>query len=438
MKTRLPPQEDRTNGWSAILKERQPRSPLTQPTKAHWLVIGAGFAGLGAARRLAQLRPNDTVLVLEAGTVGENASGRNSGFAIDVPHNVGSSMTELRQAGVYKRLLASGLSSLETAVRTHGIECDWHRSGKYHCAASAHTARRTLQRHASELQAMGEEFSVLDREALAARIGTSYFHSGIYTPGCVLLNPAALVRGLADTLPGNVQLHENSPVVRVDFGSSIRACTLGASVEARHVVFANNALATGFGVLRHRMFPVTTFASLTRALSAEQQSRLSGERQWGVTPSNAIAGATLRRTPDQRILIRQEFLFLPSMRTSSTVRARILEQHERILEQRFPTLHDVAIEHFWAGSFAITRNGAPGWGRIARNAYSAVGCNGVGVVKQTILGSLIGDLATGTDNALIADARTLGRPNWMPPRPFLDLGVLGYLAKERWVGRREL
>ena len=90
------PNDDATNGWSAILPPRAPRPALRGDVVADWLVLGAGFAGLAAARRLAELRPHAHIVVVDAGTVGNNASGRNSGFAIDVPHNIGSSLEELR------------------------------------------------------------------------------------------------------------------------------------------------------------------------------------------------------------------------------------------------------------------------------------------------------------------------------------------------------
>ena len=90
------PHDDATNGWSAILPPRTPRAALQGDVAADWLVLGAGFAGLAAARRLAELRPHAHIVVVDAGTVGNNASGRNSGFAIDVPHNIGSSLEELR------------------------------------------------------------------------------------------------------------------------------------------------------------------------------------------------------------------------------------------------------------------------------------------------------------------------------------------------------
>ncbi|MGH6638386.1 MAG: NAD(P)/FAD-dependent oxidoreductase [Polaromonas sp.] len=437
MKVKLLPQEDQTNGWSAILAPRKPSPALARSVKADWLVIGAGYAGLGAARRLAELRPNDSIVVVDAGIVGENASGRNSGFAIDLPHNVGSSLAELEKAVNYKRLLQAGTDSLEKTVREHSIDCQWSRRGKYHCAVSEDVAEQTITHHVDELKAMGEAYEVLDKRQLAKRLGTSYFHTGIYTPGCVLMNPAALTRGLADTLPPNVTVYENSPVLELDFGSPVRARTDRGEITASQVIVANNGFAQQFGLLSNKMFPMVTFASLTPPLTKEQQTRLAAEGEWGVTPANAVTGATMRYTQDHRILIRQEFVYAPAFRVSHAVRERARLRHKRVFDARFPMLPEVQMQHFWMGTVMITRNGAPGWGRVAPNAYLSVGCNGVGVVKQTIAGSLLGDLATGNDNALITDMLALGQPNRMPPQPFLGIGIQAFLAKERWVGRGE-
>ena len=55
---------------------------------ADYLIIGGGFAGLSAARRLNQLEPTAKIVVLEACDIGEGPAGRNSGFMIDLPHNL--------------------------------------------------------------------------------------------------------------------------------------------------------------------------------------------------------------------------------------------------------------------------------------------------------------------------------------------------------------
>lgn len=97
------PNDDATNGWSAILPPRMARPALRGDGVADWLV----------------LRPHAHIVVVDAGTVGNNASGRNSGFAIDVPHNIGSSLEELRQAAHYQALLTAGLNDLELLATHH-------------------------------------------------------------------------------------------------------------------------------------------------------------------------------------------------------------------------------------------------------------------------------------------------------------------------------
>jgi glycine/D-amino acid oxidase-like deaminating enzyme len=100
-------------------------------------------------------------------------------------------------------------------------------------------------------------------------------------------------------------------------------------------------------------------------------------------------------------------------------------------------LPHVAIEHTWRGFVCLSRNQAPGFGRLAPNLYAAICQNAVGVTKGTIGGLLAADLATGRDNALIADMQSLGVPARLPPRPFLDLGVRARFAVELWRWRSE-
>lgn len=437
MKIQILPQEDQTNGWSAIVPKRTPTPPLTGERRADWLVIGAGYAGLAAARRLAENDRNARIIVLDAVVVGEGAAGRNSGFAIDVPHNVGSSLEELRKADHYKRLLKSGMSSLEELVQRFDIDCQWSKKGKYHCAVSEKVAEQTIQHHAHELAQLGETYELLGHQELSRRLGTSYFHMGIYTPGGALCNPAALTQGLADSLPDNVELHESSPVVDIDYGRTIRAATPLGSIQADNVILTTNGFASQFGVLENKFFPLATFGSLTAPLSNEQRQRIGNVDEWGVTPANAITGATMRYTKDHRILIRQDFCYPDGFRVPGRSRENARRRHQYVFESRFPNLPDVKLEHFWMGTINMTRNGAPAWGKIGRNVYAAVGCNGVGIVKQTVSGTLIADLACGAENPLISDMVALGQPNRIPPPPFLGLGVKAFIAKERWVGRKE-
>ena len=119
------PHDDKTNGWSAILPERTTNRALSGHVAADWIVLGGGYAGLAAARRLAENCPDHEIALIDAGAIGENASGRNSGFAIDLPHNVGSSLDELDGSHRFMRLARAAIAHLEEVIGTHGLDCAW-------------------------------------------------------------------------------------------------------------------------------------------------------------------------------------------------------------------------------------------------------------------------------------------------------------------------
>lgn len=123
------PQNDQTNAWNTILPERFCHSRLDGDVKADWMVVGAGYAGLSAARRLAENFPDLQVAVVEAGVCVENASGRNSGFVIDVPHTTPSKRSNLENARRHLRLARAATESLASIQAKHSIACDWSQPG---------------------------------------------------------------------------------------------------------------------------------------------------------------------------------------------------------------------------------------------------------------------------------------------------------------------
>ncbi|MEO0678765.1 MAG: FAD-dependent oxidoreductase, partial [Pseudomonadota bacterium] len=168
-------------------------------------IVGAGFAGLSAARRVLQIWPQARVVVLEAWRVADGAAGRNSGFMIDLPHDLASE--DYAGAGddqTLTRLNRQAIAFAQEAVAEYGIAPDFFDpAGKVNGAATeagdAHN--RSYARH---LEDMGEPSEWLDAQAMEALTGTRHYRSGLFTPGTVMLQPAGYVRGLAAGLPARI------------------------------------------------------------------------------------------------------------------------------------------------------------------------------------------------------------------------------------------
>ena len=80
---------DNECSWINDLNPRLNINILKKNEDCEWLIVGAGFTGLSAARKLGQLYPNQKIILADAQLAGEGASGRNSGYLVDTTLNDG-------------------------------------------------------------------------------------------------------------------------------------------------------------------------------------------------------------------------------------------------------------------------------------------------------------------------------------------------------------
>ena len=80
---------DNSCSWVNDLGLRNNIVTLSSDLECEWLIIGAGYTGLSAARKLGQLYPNQKILIVDAQLAGEGASSRNSGYLVDTTLNDG-------------------------------------------------------------------------------------------------------------------------------------------------------------------------------------------------------------------------------------------------------------------------------------------------------------------------------------------------------------
>ncbi|MSP83959.1 MAG: FAD-binding oxidoreductase [Alphaproteobacteria bacterium] len=410
MRITVLPRDDRPSGWYANLPDAPPARRLDGRQSADWVVVGAGFAGLAAARRLGELLPDKRIVLIEALRAGLGASGRNSGFIIDLPHNFDSKDMENRELNDrVTRLNRAAIDWLAGLVEKHQIQCQWRKRGKYQAAATP-AGERANRPFAAWLAKMGLEHEVLGRDAVAARLGTAHFRQAVYTPNGILMQPAALVRGLAGSMPPNVDVFEESPVTDAEFGTPSRLTTPSGSITAPKIVLATNGFTDGWGFLRHRLIRIVACANLTGPLTDQQLATMGSDENWGVTPVD-LGGATLRRTADNRILVRTYMRYGGNVRITATDHARARARGEASFRARWPQLGPPRFEHTWGGIVCLSRNHAPYWGELAPGVLAAVCCNGVGAAKCTIMGRAIAEWAAGVDSEIVRDMATLPKPD---------------------------
>ncbi len=434
---RFVPQFDQGNGWYNILPTPPPSRELTDEEVVDWLVIGAGFTGLSAARRLADCLPDDRIALVEADRVGRGTSGRNAGFAIDLPF-IREAHGSIEHGRRLLKMHRAGVNELNRLVEEHAIDCQWKNSGKYMVAVGRQACADLMETQAF-LEKIGEPSEVLDRNELNRRLGTRFYRAGLRSSGTYLMNPAALTRGLAASLPENVALYEDSPITSIRFGAQIVAHTAKGAIKAPRVILATNGFTEAFGIMKNRVFNIMSFASITSALSSkagEAEGGLGCIREWGVHPVGP-AGATIRRTRDNRFWYRSGLIYSPLMRSSRGLLERYLRHHIKEFKARFPQLGEPRFEHTYGGGMCLSQNAEPVFQRPASNVFVAACQNGTGVAKGTIHGRLIADWAASVDSELLDIARTYGEPSRLPVEPFLGWGVAIRLAWDGWRGWME-
>lgn len=386
-------------------------------------MIGAGVTGLASARRLAERHPDEEIMLLDARRIGQGASGRNSGFAVAVSHFDGE--PEADQVANYRRvnrINQAGLGLLRERVTTSRIDCQWQEDGFHHTAADR-PAIDECGNFLRYLEAMEIAHTPLDGEALNARLGTGLYQSGVHVHKGALLQPAALVRGLADSLPANVRLQEQSPVLGIENGAPLTLRLLNGEVRADNLILATNYEAAKLGYLKRTLIGSTLSGSFTRVLTEDEFAGLGSRKEWGVLSLHG-GGATVRLTADRRICLRNAAEYNGAALLTDKQLAQRQSIHRKGFEKRFPKLAHVAFDYAWSGVEGISRNGTNFFGRQRDNIYLAGGYNGSGVSRGTAFGAALADYAGGGHSTLIDDCLASAPGAWIPPRPFLDIGAL--------------
>ena len=421
--------------WLTQAGAPAPADPLDGVDRADLAVVGAGYSGLWTALLAKERDPARDVVVIEAGTAGWAASGRNGGFcAASITHGFDNGVSRFPdEMDTLERLGRANLDEIEQTVRRYAIDCDFARTGELQ-VATAHWQLRELRESAAAAARRGLDVVLLDTASVRAEVDSPTYLGGVWDrTGCAMVDPARLVWGLRRAcLSLGVRLYENSPVERITATrAGLRLHTWRGRVDAGRVALATGAHGRLLRRLRHFVVPVYDYVLMTEPLSDAQLASVGWRHRQGI----GDAGNQFhyyRLTTDNRILwggydaVYYNGGRIVPEQDQREATFRLLATH---FAATFPQLADVGFTHKWGGVIDTCSrfSGFFGTAHDGRLAY-AIGYTGLGVGATRFGANVMLDLLGGERTERTSLKMVRRKPMPFPPEPVRS----GVIQLTRW------
>src|SRR5690606_32425307 len=115
-------------------------------------IIGGGFTGVSTAYHFSRRYPEKKVVLLEAKTLANGASGRNGGMVLNWLNGFEDAPDDLQQR-IYTAT-RSGIDWIENTIKTHNLNVSCRRDGCMTIYTKADHAE-AAHRHAEHVQGLG-------------------------------------------------------------------------------------------------------------------------------------------------------------------------------------------------------------------------------------------------------------------------------------------
>lgn len=371
--------------------------PGTLPIRADVVVVGGGFTGLSAALALA--RRGAQVVVLEAGTVAAEASGRNGGHVnngLAVDYATVAARVGADRAATWYRAYDSAVDTVERIVREERIDCDFQRRGKLKLASRpAHY--EALARGFDRLRTEADpEVELVPPQRIRDEVGSERFAGGLLYRRSAQMHMGRFGRGLAEAAARRGALiFDHTPVERLQRlrGQAHRVHTARGTIEAAQVLLATGATRLGafssFSFWRRRIVPIGSFIIVTEPLGERVVQTLLPQRRTYTTTDTLHN--YFRVTPDNRLVFGGRARFALSSPRSDAKSGHVLREQMVAL---FPALKDTRIAYCWGGIVDMTRDRLPHAGQKDGLFYS-MGYSGHGTQMSVHMGECMARVLAG-------------------------------------------
>ena len=385
----------RSQSWYEATANGRPERPrLEEHLAVDVCVIGGGYTGLSTALHLAE--GGASVVLLESKRVGSGASGRNGGQLHTGQRRDQEWLEKAFGKDEARRLwdIAEDAKKLvKGLIVRHAIDCDW-RPGLIHAVHK----RRLVddEKHAMERMASDydyDELDWLDRDELAAALGTDVYHGGLRERGPGHLHPLNFALGLADAAEkAGARIFEGSPATYLGRGDRVLVKTPAGSVSAATVVLAGNGYLSGLDeTVESHVMPINNFVLTTAPIGAGMPGGILAGGE--AAADSRFVVYYWRPTPDGRLL------FGGGENYSHAFPADIAGFVRKHLARVYPQFAKTAVSHAWGGTLGVTMTRLPYIRRIAGNIIAATGFSGQGVAIAPYAGMVVADEILGREGA---------------------------------------
>lgn len=417
--------------WHATMPALPDRAGRELPDAVDVVVIGGGYTGVAAARRLAG--SGATVVVLETHTLGWGASTRNGGI-IHPGYKWGPKALIRRYGREHGQALfqetLDAYAYVRDLIAAEGIDAEFREHGHLELAYG-HSHVPELEETRDSFASVGVQSRVIAGEELGAEIGTDAFPAALAVEGSGLLHPGKWFAGLVALAErAGADLHEGVRAERIRPQPDGRAVveTSRGAILAGNVLVATNGYTDGAAPsLRRRILPVGSYIIATEPLSADLAAELAPTDRAFFDTKNFLNYWHV--SADRRMVFGGRVSFMPTNvdRTAALLHRRLLEVH--------PQLAGTRVEYSWGGKVALTMDRMPHVGRKGPVAW-AMGYCGTGVAMSTYLGTRVGEWLGGGKAPALARLRFPLVPAPYEGRPwFLPIVGEWYRVKDRLTAR---
>ena len=426
--------------WYDDADEPDSNPMLVRNESCDLCIVGGGYTGLWTAIIAKERDPSRDIILIDAGTIGGAASGRNGGFMeSSLTHGVANGQERFpNELAALEQLGLENLNQIEAAIRRYGIDCDYERTGVIDVATSVHAVEE-LREDERQLRALGQDVKFLDADAMRAEVHSPTYHAGLWRKDrAALVDPARLAWGLKQAAESlGVKIYEDTKATDVERdGVGVLVTTPLGHIRAGRVALGTNAFPPLLKRLKHYIAPVYDYCMVTEPLTPEQLASIGWSRRQGLSdiPNQFHY---YRLTADNRILWGgYDAIYFWNGWVNPVLESRP-ETWAKLSEHfftTFPQLEGVNFTHVWGGAIDTCSRFCAFWGKAlgGRVAY-VLGYTGLGVGATRFGAEVMLDLLDGKRSRASELEFVRQKPIPFPPEPFRFAGI----QATRWSMDRE-